>query len=154
MAEEFLTEAYLTLRSQRKAEDALQEAFCRLWKRKFSPGSLKEAVAVLQVTKRNIQIDEFRRNNRHRELPLDQIQLEDEPGDALEREAMFRKVEEAVNQELTPLQQEIVRLHEYDGKTFEAIAVQLNMQPAAVRMQISRARKLIREKFRSQNETY
>lgn len=154
MAEEFLTEAFKTLMSHRKAEDALQEAFYRLWKKKFSPGSLKEAVAVLQVTKRNIQTDEFRRRSRHRELPLDNVSLEDDSGGSIEREAMFRRLEESVNNDLSPLQQRIVRLHEYEGKTFEDIAVILGMQPAAVRMQISRARKLIREKFRSQDEKY
>ena len=37
MAKDFLTEAFLTLKDRWKAEDALQEAFCRLWGRKYSP---------------------------------------------------------------------------------------------------------------------
>lgn len=154
MAEKFLTEAFMTLRSQRKAEDALQEAFYRLWKKKFNPDSLKEAVAVLQKTRKNIQIDEFRRDNSHRSVPLEGLQVEDEQGTALEREVMFRRIEDSVSRDLSPIQQEIVRLHEYEGMNFEAIAARLGMQPAAVRMQISRARKLIRDKFKSQNEKY
>ena len=54
--------------------------------------------------------------------------------------------------ELTPLQKKIVRMHEYEGTSFEQIARKLGIQPAAVRMQISRARKTLREKFRKDNE--
>jgi RNA polymerase sigma-70 factor (ECF subfamily) len=45
-----------------------------------------------------------------------------------------------------------MRMHEYEGATFESIASRLGMQPAAVRMQISRARKLIREKYENEYE--
>jgi RNA polymerase sigma-70 factor (ECF subfamily) len=60
----------------------------------------------------------------------------------------FSIVERIINQELTPLQQKIIQLREYEGKSFEEIACDLGMQPAAVRMQLSRARKTIRECYR------
>ena len=47
MAEDFLTEAYISLKDRWRAEDSLQEAFCRLWGRKYKVSSLKEAVGLL-----------------------------------------------------------------------------------------------------------
>ena len=64
------------------------------------------------------------------------------------REALFRRVEEMVDTELTDLQRLIIRRHEYESVTLEKIAEELGMQPPAVRMQLSRARKTIREQYR------
>ena len=54
-----------------------------------------------------------------------------------------------VDTELTDLQKLIVRRHEYESVTLEKIAEELGMQPPAVRMQLSRARKTIREHYRN-----
>lgn len=70
----------------------------------------------------------------------------------VDKEALFKMVEDYMEQELSPTQRKIVSLHEYEGLTFEEISSRLGMQSAAVRMQISRARKLIREKFRDEYE--
>jgi len=152
MAEEFLTEAFMVLKAQRRAEDALQDAFCRLWKKRVNPSSLKQAIALLLTTRRNIEIDEFRKNQRHPFVSMEDRQFSYEEGGALEREALFRKVEESVEKDLSQLQSQIVRMHEYEGKSFEEIARKLNMQPAAVRMHVSRARKALRDKFNKGNE--
>ncbi|MBR4756581.1 MAG: sigma-70 family RNA polymerase sigma factor [Bacteroidales bacterium] len=150
MAEDFLTEAYISLRERWKAEDALQEAFCRLWGRKYKVASLREAVGLLSRTGKNIEIDEYRKSRRVVKVGIDRAEAERSPGEteALEREALFRKVEDSVEKDLSPMQKEIIRMHEYEGRTFEDIAAVLGMQPAAVRMQASRARKLLRDKFR------
>ena len=72
--------------------------------------------------------------------------------DAAEREALFRKVEASVDSELTDLQKLIVRKHEYEGQSFERIAKDLGMRQEAVRMHISRARKILRDKFRNETD--
>lgn len=152
MAEDFLTEAYITLRNRSKAEDALQEAFCRLWGRKYRAASLKEAVGLLSRTRRNIKIDEYRRQGSRKTVSLEEVrsaerlEIAEEPDEG--REELFSKVEASVEKELTDIQKRIVRMHEYEGMTFERIARELGMQPAAVRMAVSRARKVLREKFR------
>ena len=152
MAKDFLTEAFVSLKDRWKAEDALQEAFCRLWGRKYKATSLKEAVGLLSRTGRNIQIDEYRKSRRGKTISLDGIVVEDEGGSRCEMEALFRKVEASVEKELSENQKEIIRMHEYEGITFENIAHELGMTPAAVRMQASRARKLLRDKFREEYE--
>ena len=124
------------------AEDALQDAFVRLWGR-YQVRSEKEAEALLTRTVRNMSIDSLRKR---KTVPL----AGDLPEEAEEnREALFRRVEEMVDTELTDLQKLIVRRHEYESVTLEKIAEELGMPPPAVRMQLSRARKTIREHYRN-----
>lgn len=155
MKEDFLTEAFVSLKDRWRAEDALQEAFCRLWGRKYKVSSLKEAVGLLSRTVRNIEIDELRKAGRRKTLGLDKAGLEEDSGEAmaLEREALFRKVEASLDRDITLLQKKVIQLHEYEGLSFEEIAKELGMQPAAVRMQASRARKVLRDKFRNNDGT-
>ncbi len=104
MTSDFLTEAFLALRGRWKSEDALQDAFCRLWGGKYKVGSVREAVGLLSRTGRNLEIDEFRKAERlPRQVSIDGRQIEDEGSDAAEREALFRKVEASVDSELTEL---------------------------------------------------
>ena len=154
MAEDFLTEAFLALKGRWKTEDILQDAFCRLWERKFKAGSVKEAIGLLSRTGHNLEIDEYRRNRRRPPtVGIAGREIEDEADTSEDREALFRKVEASIDSELTDIQKVIVRKREYEGLSFERIAGELGMQPAAVRMQISRARKILREKFRKEYET-
>ncbi len=153
MTEDFLTEAFLALRGRWKTEDTLLDAFCRLWVGKYKVGSVKEAMGLLSKTGRNLEIDEYRKAHVRQTVSLEGRQIEDEAGDAMEKERLFRKVEESVDCELTDLQRIIVRKHEYEGQSFERIAKDLGMRQAAVRMHISRARKILRGKFRNENET-
>lgn len=88
--------------SEEDAEDALQEAFCRLWCRHPDICSEAEAEAFAKTTVRSIGIDEWRRKQAHPTEPL-------------------------------------------AADAYAEIANRLNMEPAAVRMQLSRARKKIRE---------
>lgn len=152
MIDDFLTKAFMRLRRTRgmSSEDALQDAFCRLWGKNFANES--QAEGMLAKTARNITIDEYRKVSRTRMESLDGRQVAADDGDPLEKEALFRKVEASIEEMLSPLQREIIRMHEYEGATFESIASRLGMQPAAVRMQISRARKLIREKYENEYE--
>ena len=150
---DILTETYQRIRLRLKAragkvltdadaaEDALQDAFVKLWGR-YPVRDEKEAEAILTRTVRNVSIDQLRKR---KTVPL----VGDLPEeDAEDRETQFRRVEEMVDTELTDLQRQIIQRHEYDGITLEKIAEELGMQPPAVRMQLSRARKTIREQYR------
>lgn len=135
-----------------EADDALQEAFCRLWPERERWADTDEAARVLNVTARHIGIDELRRRQKLGETsleegcdPTDEADAEDE---AAER---YRRVKQIIDQRLTPLQREILERRETREEAFEEIAAILNMQPAAVRMQLSRARKLIREVYYEQS---
>ena len=57
-----------------------------------------------------------------------------------------------IERKLSPVQRLILQKKEYEEQSIEKIANELNMQQAAVRMQLSRARKTIRECYRKRND--
>lgn len=171
MAADLFTETYVRLRNvfrtgagrilgdTEEADDVLQDAFVRLWNKGYRIKHRQEAEALLSRAIRNESIDRLRRRKR-RPRTFTDIGMDGElktlPAEEGSRrkaaETKLREVEAIIENELTPLQRRILRLHEYEGITLEKIAEILEMNPPAVRMQISRARKTIREFYRRQNE--
>ena len=143
----FLRLAMRFLPSQEDADDALQEAFFRLWKQADRISSREEAEALTVVTVKNLCIDILRRRSHLQTVELDENRdnaVGDPESEAQEREERFRIIERIIELHLTPLQRQILHMKEYENKDYEEIAEILGMQPPAVRMQMSRARKEIR----------
>ena len=160
MSEEQLVTTFTTLRKKflhlaarllphdEEAEDALQDAFCRLWPRRNRINSSAEAEALTTTTIKNICIDRLRKKELET-VPIDEErETIEEKHCELEREELINEIEEIINKALTPTQQLIIEEKEYKDKSIEEIATTLNMQPSAVRMQLSRARKKIREIYK------
>ncbi len=143
LRKKFLSMASYLLNNESDADDALQETFCRLWPRRDRIESQREAEALATTTLRNLCIDTLRKRK------ITTIPIEEEHDQQEESpdwtEEHFREIERIVEQELTPLQKEILHRKEYNDETIEEIARDLGMQPTAARMQLSRARKKIRE---------
>lgn len=149
---DYLTDTFIRLRQRLKSvsgrilpdadgvEDILQDSFVRLWRRQYPLQSEKEAEALLVRTVRNASLNERRRV---RSVPLKSDYADDRPV-AEEKELAFTQLEEKIHTELTDLQRYILEEKEYVGRTLEDIAVELGMEPTAVRMQLSRARKTLR----------
>lgn len=161
MSEEQLVSTFTTLRRKflhlasrllphdEEAEDALQDAFCRLWPRRDHINSNAEAEALTTTTIRNICIDRLRKKELET-VSIDEERDKIEVGhDEADREELIKDVEKIISTELTPLQQQIIEEREYKGRDIEEIAKRLDMQPTAVRMQLSRARKKIREIYKT-----
>ncbi|MBO4760379.1 MAG: sigma-70 family RNA polymerase sigma factor [Bacteroidales bacterium] len=157
MAQEFLTSAFIRLRQKLKnvsgrilsdsdaAEDILQDSFVQLWKRQYPLKSEKEAEALLARTVRNASLNERRKI---RPEPISRDYEEDSPRDHVEKERAYNQLRQKIYSELTPLQRYIMEEKEFGGRTLEDIARELGMDAAAVRMQLSRARKQIRDSFK------
>ena len=133
------------------AEDALQEAFCRLWQRRDTINSTQEAEALAATTLRNISIDRYRKR-KIETVPIDEQHDREEDDEGGSREELIEEIESIMSQELTALQKEIIERKEYNGETTEEIAKSIGMQEAAVRMQLSRARKKIRECYQKRKQ--
>lgn len=143
LRKKFLSMASYLLANDSDADDALQEAFCRLWPRRDKIESQQEAEALATTTLRNLCIDNLRKR-KISTVPIDeQHDREDDSPDW--NEEHFREIEAIIAEELTPLQKEILHRKEYNNETIEEISQDLGMQAAAARMQLSRARKKIRE---------
>lgn len=150
---DYLTDAFIRLRQRLKrvsgrilpdadgAEDILQDSFVRLWRRQYPLQSEKEADALLTRTVRNASLNERRRA---RSVPLERDYADDSP-DTQEKERAFAQMKEKIQAELTDTQRYILEEKEYGGRTLEEIAAELGMKPAAVRMQLSRTRKTLRD---------
>lgn len=73
-----------------------------------------------------------------------EMDVVDESPDAVEKERAYDELKRKIDSELTSTQKYILEEKEYGGRTLEEIARELKMKPAAVRMQLSRARKTLR----------
>ena len=152
MSQDFLTDAFIRLRQKLRvvsgrmiadsagAEDILQDSFVRLWRGQYPLRSEKEAEALLTKTVKNASLNEKRRK-RGEALKKDIV---DESPDAHERERAYDELKRKIDTEWTSTQKYILEEKEYGGRTLDDIARELKMEPAAVRMQLSRARKTLR----------
>ena len=164
MSNDTLTSAFMRIRHRlqriatgilgdsAEAEDALQDAFCRLWTHRDRIGSSSEAEALSVTTVHNVCIDAYRKHSHSPTVSLDENRdsidcADDDNSEASRRELLIRNVERIINHRLTDKQQSIVRMRELDGMSYEAIAESLDMQPAAVRVALSRARQTIRDVY-------
>lgn len=149
LRQKFRTVALRLLHDEAEADDVLQDAFCRLWTRRETIRTDNEAAALANVTVKHLCIDSLRR--RKDVSSLDDGTLADLPDDSdgqQEREERFRAVEAAVEACLSPVQRQILRLRDYEGRPYADIAVRLGTTEEAVRMQLSRARKTVRQQWR------
>ena len=150
---DYLTDAFIRLRQKLKAtsgkmlpdaadaEDILQDCFVRLWQRRYPLQSEKEADSLLARSVRNASLNE-RRRNRPVSLKTD---ISEDPPDQADKEEAYEKMHQMIQTLLTDTQRYILEEKEYGGRTLEDIAKEIGMEPAAVRMQLSRARKILRE---------
>lgn len=150
---DLLTDAFVRLRQKLKsasgrlladidgADDILQDSFVRLWRRQYPLRSEKEAEALLFRTVRNASLNERRRK---RAVPLE-TDFPDNSPDIEDRERCYDELWMKIRTELTDTQRYILEEKEFGGRTLEDIAKELKMEPGAVRMQLSRARKTLRK---------
>ena len=101
---------------------------------------------------RNLSIDMVRRNARHTDVELENaadtvMDTTDE-----ERNLTYQQVRHIIDQELSPKQRTIIDLREMEGLDFDDIANRLDMTAANVRVELSRARKRVREIYRNRKE--
>ena len=133
------------LGNEMEAEDAVQESFCRMWERREQMGSEGEVAAMITTTVKNVSIDTLRRQSHTGTIDIDEVAEPPSTAEAETNEAeeRFRRIEALIESELSPTARHVLRRREYDGADFDTIAQELNLQPTAVRMHLSRARQKI-----------
>ena len=137
------------LGNDEEAADAVQDTFVRLWLKRDSLCTTQQAQGTAVTAVRHTAIDYLRRRAAHPTAALSE-QPHGEPAASApvaeqDREAVYREVNALVETALTEQQRTIIRLRDMQGLEFDEIARQLGMQPPAVRVQLSRARKRLRE---------
>lgn len=141
--------------SDEVVDDALQDAFVRLWSRRgdFHTENAVEGVAVTTV--RNICIDTVRRDTVRRHDDID-----DNPSaaatcldgdDTTEREELYGEVSAIIEQSLSERDRRVLYLRDRDGWEMEDIAEELGLSETNVRVILSRCRKTVRKIYLMQS---
>ena len=131
------------LKNDEDARDALQDTFFNLW-RDGGADTETEARNKLFAVLRNICIDRLRKPKTY---PLDETDTDSLEVKAFSFEDMD-KYESLLTTGLTDIQRHIYSLVTHDGMEYDAIAETLGMSVEAVRMNMSRARKKIRDNYK------
>lgn len=149
------TALYIT-GNQDDADDALQDAFCRLWERRrfiavggddgCPEGYMSRAVA-------RSAIDLLRRTNDCASMddagdrPADDDVTAEDPADVLQRLVCI------IDDSLPAMQREVMHLHDVEGLDVDEIAEFMSLTPVAVRVNLSRARSKVRELYHKKYNT-
>lgn len=128
------------------AEDAVQEALLKLWNKRLELEQCRSIEAFAMTLTRNACIDLLR--SKHNDtLPLDSVQAASPVGTPerlLEAKDELRLMHEII-ESLPPLQRIVMRMKDIEGYETEEIGEITGCGPEAIRSNLSRARKRVRE---------
>ena len=137
--------------SQAEAEDIVQDVFLKLWTIRESLDRYVSVEALAFTIAKNKTLDELKRS---RNESIEGIELstyhnrfvETDPGTIVEQKDMVNHVKKLIKA-LPALQQSIIRMKDVEGYELSEIAAITGTQVEAVRVNLSRARKKIREQL-------
>ncbi len=134
--------------SREEAEDATQEILMKLWKNKEKIAEYKNVEAFAMTMTKNFCLDRLK-SKQAQNLKIVHSNYE-ENNTSLEKQVEAR---DSVNwlskiiEDLPEQQKIIVQLRDIEEYDFDEIAKVVDMNPTAIRVALSRARKTIREKL-------
>jgi RNA polymerase sigma-70 factor (ECF subfamily) len=131
-----------------EAKDIVQEVFIKLWKKGDGLMEYKSIEALAMVTTRNLCLDKLK----VRKYPSESIEkLRSQVEETMYEEKqdlsdIVQKIHHIIKT-LPELQRTVIQLRDIEGYDFDEISGILDMNENAVRVNLSRARKKIREMF-------
>lgn len=135
------------------AEDAVQEVLLKLWYIRESLGNYDNVEAFVTTVTKNHCLDKLKVRKRTEEMTDSVLVMQSDttPYDLTEKRdthALIRKIIET----LPPLQREIIKMKDLDEYEVDEIAEITGTKVEAVRMNLSRARKRVRDEFLKWNK--
>jgi len=134
------------LGSDEDAQDAVQEIMIKLWKCKKQLKKHPNLNGFIFLTARNHCLDRLKKKNPEQTYSVYQGKLPQGTQDQVEYAEVFSFVQEIIK-ELPDNQKEVMLLYDIDGLEFEEIAAIVGLKIEHVRVLLSRARKMVREKL-------
>ena len=131
-----------------EAEDATQELYFKLWKNKGKIGNYDNVEAYAMMMTKNYCLDQLK-SKRASNLTLVHSNYKDE-NTTLQADVEHRDGAEIIKRMMNDLpekQRMIVQLRDVENYEYHEIAEIMGMEPTAIRVALSRARKALREKF-------
>lgn len=143
-----LAEANRYLGDVYNAEDMVQDAMMRLWQMCAQLQSPVDGLARVLV--RNLCLDAIRRRKPRETIESLPSEMSSVNSEKMEHERIERMM--AIVENLPDVPQTILRLRHMEGMEMKDIARLLQMEEAAVRKALSRARQTVREKLTSNRQ--
>ncbi len=129
-----------------EAQDIVQEAFIKLWNRREKLDEYRSVEALAVVTTRNLCLDKLKSKKYPMER-LDNLKSDiPEPGTEMKTDLseLADKIKDIIRS-LPEQMRTIMQLRDIEGFDYEEIADILGMNENALRVNLSRARKKVRE---------
>lgn len=142
--------AYSLLGNPQDAEDAVQEAFIRLWQKRDHVPVSEDLGAYCQMLVRNLCIDVLRRGRlAEADTVVESVRVADEQSasSALENAEAVAQVTQAI-QSLPENQQRVVTLHVMQERSLIEIEKETGFSAVNVRVLLSRGRKKLQQLLR------
>jgi RNA polymerase sigma factor (sigma-70 family) len=149
--------AYRILRDKEGSEDAVQEAFVKLWKmnKRLNEYESVEALAVTIV--KNYCIDQIRKQKHIEQDDKSSFAVyhdsEPNPHDKLERDETSWLMRRIID-DLPEIYREIIQLRDIEELSYEEIAEKTGQNINTLRVNLSRARKTVRDEFKKYNNEF
>jgi len=133
---------------EQEAEDAVQEVLLKLWHMRESLDSYDSPAAYATTVTKNFCLDRLKVKNRSESLDeaYNERAGNDNPYLQLERKNTTEILQKII-ENLPPLQQAIIRMKDMEDYEVEEIAQITGTNVDAVRVNLSRARKKVREEY-------
>ena len=128
------------------SEDMVQETFLKLWSNKDKLGEIQNVDAFAMTITRNLCLDRIKSKawQIHSALGDEIIEAHGSLSSIIENRDEVRQVSKAISA-LPELQRMVIHLRDVEGMEFEEIAGVLGTNVNALRVNLSRARKQVRD---------
>jgi RNA polymerase sigma-70 factor (ECF subfamily) len=143
--------AFRFLRNQEEAEDVVQEVFIRLWKMNDRLDEYKSIEALATAMTRNYCIDLLRKQKHGFKGDYNLNDYQNFTSPSPHEQMENRESGEILNRIITDLPEifrVVIRLRDIEGASYEEIAEKTDQNINALRVTLSRARKLIRDEYK------
>ena len=142
--------AFRILRNQEEAEDAVQEVFIKLWNMGSKIDEYNSIGALAATMTKNLCIDLLRKKKNIVQDEYGELDLKgpdiSSPYELLESRESEDILYHIINH-LPDIYKVVIELREIEGLTYEEIAEKTKQNINTLRVNLSRARKMIREEF-------
>ena len=143
LQERFYRVAFYILEDRADALDAVQDLYLKLWKIRDSLDLVRNPGAYGALLMRNLCIDRIRKLNPSEELPDDLPGKETPDGQLVAKETLGT-VLQAMDR-LPDSQRKLLKLHLLQGLSYDEIAAETGLSPLNIRVQVSLARKKLKQ---------
>jgi len=140
--------AYRYLKGKEEAEDAVQEVFMKLWVIKEKLDTYKNLEAFAYRVTRNLCLDKIKAKKTVRlpDTPYSQPKQTYTPANKLEDSERFKLVQQIIDN-LPEQQRLVIQFRDIDQYSYEEISDIMEIELNAIRVNLSRARKKVRDEI-------